>query len=166
MAALRGTHGADFEATANVVRGGASGGCSCIFGGSNAEKFIVLKGPFCFVYCSKTSSSPLYAISLVDMKGVKNGRVALLQTKFGDNEYEFRFENESKAERFCMKVEALAKSGKCDEVRKQLGHEHLLNHTKSIMFAETIAMKKVDDQPSAPITAIEVLGENTPVSVM
>lgn len=165
VAALRGTHGADFEATAKVLRDGASGGCSCIFGGTKAEKFIMLKGPFCFVYNNERSTSPLYAINLVDMKATKNGYVALLQTTFGDNEYELRFEDDSKAESFCKKVAVLAKSGKCDEVRKQLGHEHLLNRTKSIMFAETIALKKVDDQPSVPITAIEVLGQ-TPVSVM
>lgn len=165
VAVLRGTHGAEFEDTAKVLRGGANNGCSCIFGGSKQEKFVLLKGPFCFVFSNERSTSPLYAISLADMKASQHGATATLQTRFGDKEYEFRFENDKKATTFCKKVDGLARSGKADEVRKQLGHEHLLNHTKSIMFAETIALKKVEDQPSAPFSNQEVL-DNVPMTVM
>jgi hypothetical protein len=165
---LRGTNGADFEGTARVSRGGGGGGCSCIFGCGNSdktEKFVLLKGPFCFVFKGDTSGSPLYAINLVDMKTEQKGPVALLQTNLGDTQYELQFAEEDVAKKFCKTAHRLAKSGQNDEIRKKLGHTHLLNHTKSIMFAETVANKKFDDQPSAPISNEEII-QNVPIDVI
>ena len=124
VAKLRGTHGADFEANAFVLRGGASSGCGCIFGrGSNdkTEKFVLLKGPFCFVFNTEDSNSPLYAISLTDMKTEQKGQIALLRTTLGDTDYELKFGNEEQAKNFCKKVNQLAKTGQADEIRKRLG---------------------------------------------
>lgn len=167
VAKLRGSHGADFEGEAVVLRGGGGGGCICIFGGGKNEKtqkFILLKGPFCFVFKTELSSSPLYAINLVDMRTERKGAIALLQTTLGDTAYEFKFEDEDTAKNFSKKVEELAKSGQADEIRKKLGHGHLVNRTKSVMFAEQIATKKVDEQPSAPFTGEEIMA-NVPVAV-
>ena len=125
----------------------------------------MLKGPFCFVFQNENSSSPLYAVNLVDMKTEHKGPVALLQTNLGDTLYEFTFGKDEDAKKFSKKAFALAQSGKADEVRKHLGHEHLLNHTKSIMFAQAIAEKKIDDQPSAPFGNEEVLAA-VPIAAM
>lgn len=167
VAKLRGTHGADFEGTAVVLRGGAPVGCSCIFGGGadKSQKFVLVKGPFCFVFKSAGSSAPLYAVNLVDMKTEQKGDVALLQTTLGDTDYEFKFSSLDEAKTFCKKVDEMAKSGQAEEIRKKLGHEHLLDRTKSIMFAENIATKKVDDQPSAPFSHDEIMA-NVPINAM
>ena len=164
---MRGTHGADFEGTAVVLRGHAPGGCGCILGGGadKSQKFVLVKGPFCFVFKSAASSAPLYAISLADMKTEHKGYVALLQTNLGDTDYELKFESEDIAKKFCKKVDQLAKTGQADEIRKRLGHAHLLDRTKSIMFAEEIALKKVDDQPSTPFGNDEIMA-SVPVPAM
>ncbi len=99
------------------------------------------------------------------MKTEDKGKVALLQTSLGDTDYEFQFDSEEEAKNFCKKVDQLSKSGHADEVRKKLGHEHLLNKTKSIMFAENIALKKVDDQPSMPFTNEDMMAD-VPVTAM
>ncbi|CAB9515883.1 expressed unknown protein [Seminavis robusta] len=167
VAKLRGTNGADFEGTATIIRGGASGGCSCLFGGGRnndkTEKLVLLKGPFCFVFKNAGASAPLYAISLVDMKTDRKGQVALLQTNLGDTDYELTFSDEADAKKFCRTADKLAKTGQADEIRKKLGHEHLLDRTKSVKFAEAIAAKKYDDQPSAPLNNEDLLA-NTPVT--
>jgi hypothetical protein len=159
---LRGAHGADFEGDATVLRSGGGGGCSCIFGGRDkSEKFVLLKGPFCFVFKSEAASSPLYAINLVEMKAEQKGPVSLLQTNLGDTQYELHFTDERVAKKFCKTANKLAKEGQNDEIRKKLGHAHLLNHTKSLMFAASIANKKVDDQPSAPFSNEDII-QNIP----
>jgi hypothetical protein len=165
---LRGTHGADFEGTAKVLRGGGGGGCSCIFGGGNSDKtdkFVLLKGPFCFVFKSDTSNSPLYAINLAEMKTEQKGPVALLQTNLGDTQYELQFAEEEVAKKFCKTASKLAKAGQNDEIRKKLGHAHLLNHTKSVMFAASVANKKIEDQPSAPLSNAEI-AQNVPIAAI
>jgi hypothetical protein len=116
--ALRGTHGADFEGTAKIMRGGARGGLFCCGGNDKKEKFVLIKGPFCFVFSRETSSSPLYAINLVDLKTEHKGLVALMQTNLGDTDYELHFEKEEVAKRFCRKADAAAKTGKAEEIRK------------------------------------------------
>ena len=168
VAALRGTHGSDFEASALVSRGGGNsfGFLCALFGGNNkTEKFIVLKGQFCFVYNIKTSNSPMYSIELVNLRASNKGRFVLLQTVLGDSEYEFTFKNEDTAERFSKKVNFLARAAKCDETRKKLGHEKLFNTTKSNLFAQAVGKTKLDDQPSAPITAIEVLSNTNVLAI-
>lgn len=102
--------------------------------------------------------SPLYAVSLVNMTASQNSAVALLRFSFGDIDYEFQFEDEERSKKFFAKAKALAEHGNAEEVRKKLGHEHLLNHTKSLMFAEKIALKKVEDQPEPYIAPLEALG--------
>ena len=169
MEKLRGTNGADFEGMATVVRG-SGGGCSClVFGGGGnsdkSEKLILLKGPFCFVFKNAASSSPLYAVNLVDLKSERKGIIALLQSGLGDTQYELRFADEDQASKFCKTATKLAKVGQSDEVRKKLGHGHLLNHTKSVMFAASVANKKLEDQPSAPFDNQEVM-QNVPVGAM
>lgn len=78
----------------------------------------MLKGPFCFVYKTGDSAAPLYAINLVDLKAESKGTTTLLQTQFGDTDYEFRFDNKETAKTFATTVGRLAASGKTDEVRK------------------------------------------------
>jgi len=156
---LRGTSGSDFEGYAQVLRGHAPAGCGCIFFGSShkKDKFVMLKGPYCFVFQSESSSSPQYAISLCNLTMEYKDAVAVLQTNLGDIDYELRFQDPKQAESFCEKARALAASGQAEEVRVRLGHEHLLHPTKSIMFAKNIAEEKLDDQPSAPLSNTYVL---------
>ncbi len=121
---LRGTLGADFEGKATVSRGD-TGGCNCFGGGSSdtKEKFILVKGPFCFVFAEETAQAPKYAISLAHLKAAArepiNGHtVVTLETNLGDIEYEIGFMEEKSAKEFATEVTQQAAIGEAEIVRK------------------------------------------------
>lgn len=161
---LRGTTGGDFEANAEVERGtGASIGCCC-FGSAGLDKNVIvfIKGPFCFVYKDDKAAAPKYAISLSQMKSsVKeptHGKFPVtLGTLLGDVDYEIFFADQETANLFSHVVSEQASASETEAIRKRLGHEHLLHKRASVRYAETIAMKKINDQPDAPVTTVELM---------
>jgi hypothetical protein len=148
---------------------------------SKKERLLLIKGPFCFVFKNEDAASPKYAIALVNLKAVaKQGHanIVQLQTHLGDVEYEVVFDSSSRsssssaekdghvvvaaANLFRRVVQQQAAAAETDRVRKRLGHEHLLVHSKSVRYAEGIAQKKCKEQPDAPISASDIVA-NMPV---
>jgi hypothetical protein len=170
-ATLRGTKGADFENEGRINRG-SDGICGC-FGGRKEDKdrFILVKGPFCFVFSNEDSTSPKYAIGLQNMRaqmkqaGAGSRGHVLLETNLGDMEYELSFATEAIAQEFARTVKEQAATATSEIVRKRLGHEHLLHKRASVRYAETVALKKVADQPDAPVSAQEILS-NLPLAAV
>mmetsp|Transcript_1109 Transcript_1109/g.1399 ORF Transcript_1109/g.1399 Transcript_1109/m.1399 type:complete len:209 (+) Transcript_1109:102-728(+) len=160
---LRGKSGADFESSAKVKRGDSAAMCGC-FGGSDGEpekeRYVLIKGPFCFVFSNVDAPAPKYAISLAHMKAEvmpRGSSTAVLETTLGDVDYKFLFDNEEIAKKFVSAVLKEAQAAANESVKKRLGHEHLLHKHKSVRYAESVAMKKLDDQPEAPISASEMV---------
>mmetsp|Transcript_13048 Transcript_13048/g.17157 ORF Transcript_13048/g.17157 Transcript_13048/m.17157 type:complete len:148 (-) Transcript_13048:1054-1497(-) len=137
--------------------------CGC-FGGSDGEpekeRYVLIKGPFCFVFSNVDAPAPKYAISLAHMKAEvmpRGSSTAVLETTLGDVDYKFLFDNEEIAKKFVSAVLKEAQAAANESVKKRLGHEHLLHKHKSVRYAESVAMKKLDDQPEAPISASEMV---------
>ena len=96
-----------------------------------------------------------------------------LETSLGDVEYKFTFANTTTttttdatsknntnsnvASKFCNAVAVAANEANADQVRKRLGHEGLNRRRSSVKYAQAIGEAKAKDQPSAPVTAGEVL---------
>lgn len=161
MELLRGTKGADFEAEGQVRRGGTAIACSCCFGGSSDDfktRYLVIKGPFCFVFKSETASSPSYAIKLHGMtpEHDKESKSVILRDNV-DEQYAMSFDTPDKAAEFAVTVRRQASAAETEQVRKELGHGHLLNKRSSVRFAETVALQKTKYQPDAPVTTGEIL---------
>jgi hypothetical protein len=139
-----------------ITRGGG-GGCGCWGGAKELKEYILLiKGPFCFVFKSEEDLSPKYAISLAHMRpGARDpsrGRsIVTLETSLGDVEYEMSFADETTANAFKTAVGQQAAAGEAEEIRKRLGHEHLLTKRSSVRYAETVAMKKINDAPEKEV---------------
>lgn len=155
--ALRGTTGATFEGAAKVGRNSYG---MRLFGadrGSNQEVYVVVKGSFCFVFSTSTCSSPRFAICLQNLRptAVTTKKVRL-EEMFGLNSYEFTFGSEETSLAFSAAAERQAKKAEVEAVCKHLGHEHLLNKRKSVVFAEAVAVEKEKHQPAEPIGATEV----------
>uniref|UniRef100_A0A7S2VCN2 Uncharacterized protein n=1 Tax=Entomoneis paludosa TaxID=265537 RepID=A0A7S2VCN2_9STRA len=151
-----------------IHRGVETGCCGGFFMGNSdpmKERYILLKGAFCFVFDSEDSSSPLYAIKLHGMAAeIKDqhsyqGRtlVLLRAGSLGDVQYEFSFLDESTANKFKTTVTQQASAAATEETRKRLGHEHLLNKRASVRYAETVAIAKEKEQPDKPISRNEIL---------
>ena len=158
---LRGTSGADFEATGRIHRTGEGIGCGC-FGASfdNSDVLILVKGPFVFVFASETSSSPKYAISLNQLqaksKDAEHGRFpVVLESTLGDSQYEVTFEQADTANKFTNVVKKQSASAERAEIKKRLGHEHLLTKRSSVKFAEQIANEKIKEAPPKPDVSID-----------
>lgn len=181
MENLRGTKGASFEGRGKITRGAEGAvGCGCCAGssddGDHKERFLLIKGPFCFVFSNEEAPSPKYAVGLQCMRAnvkqqsatghIRGGRVTVwLENHLGDLQYEFSFENEDIANQFKSAVEKEAASAQVEAVRKRLGHENLITKRASIMFAENIAKEKESEQPDAPVTTKEII-ENMPLEAM
>eukprot|EP00529_Nitzschia_sp_RCC80_P032719 CAMPEP_0113492830 /NCGR_PEP_ID=MMETSP0014_2-20120614/28280_1 /TAXON_ID=2857 /ORGANISM="Nitzschia sp." /LENGTH=231 /DNA_ID=CAMNT_0000386677 /DNA_START=112 /DNA_END=807 /DNA_ORIENTATION=- /assembly_acc=CAM_ASM_000159 len=152
---LRGTNGPGFEGYAVVNRSNEVVLCGCFGGGSggdNAEKIVLIKGPFCFVFNKESDPSPKYAIGAAHMKAVSRQEshghyIVTIETNLGDVEYELKFDKENIAKQFVESFQQQAAIGESDEVRKRLGHEQLLNKRSSVKYAETVANKKMEEQP-------------------
>jgi hypothetical protein len=118
----------------------------------------LVKGPFCFVFVNETASSPKYAIRLAHLKAtIKTPKTVDLETALGDVEYELTFETNEVAESFAKTATSQAAAGEVEEVRKRLGHEHLLNKRSSVRYAESVAVKKVQEAPDVPVSAEDIL---------
>jgi hypothetical protein len=143
---LRGSRGAEFEGVARIIRGESwginCGGCfGMILPGSSsldddelADKHLLIKGPYCFVFYDDDASSPKYAIPLAHTKAIvlggdtnhhhrnkHKGRtvVTLERKKTGDVEYEISFATLVVAKSFrdaVAKQAALARAEKVAQV--------------------------------------------------
>jgi hypothetical protein len=145
---LRGSRGAEFEGVARIIRGESwgmnCGGCfSMILPGSSsllddddndelADKHLLIKGPYCFVFYDDDASSPKYAIPLAHTKAIVVGEdtnrhnkhkgrtvVTLERKKTGDVEYEISFATLVVAKSFrdaVAKQAALARAEKVAQV--------------------------------------------------
>jgi hypothetical protein len=85
------------------------------------EKFILIKGPFCFVFDNDKGQAPRYAISfsLSHLKAQIKGETSVtLQTSLGDVDYEFFFNDASTAVTFQGVVSNQAAAGETEEIRK------------------------------------------------
>jgi hypothetical protein len=170
---LRGSTGADFEANGHICRGGVAVGCGCFGGGRSSEeskaRFLLIKGPFCFVFKNDTASAPLYAISLHNMtvEAGSSGTAIILREYDAHHEehYMLSFAKADEATTCRSVVKQKAAEAQTEEVRKGLGHGHLLQKHASVRFAETVAMKKAKDQPDAPVSRDEILSNMTMTSV-
>jgi hypothetical protein len=122
-----------------------------------------VSGPFIFVFTSEDSDSPKYAIALQNMgakvkqAGAGGRGHVLLETNMGEMEYELSFATEAIAQDFAKTVTEQSATATSEAVRKRLGHDRLLNKRSSICYAETVALKKVADQPDAPVSTQEIL---------
>ena len=189
---LRGNTGSDFEGYASVQRSSNSnidtifGSSSCCGGGgccndktsTKQQKFILIKGYHCFVFDTENSTSPKYAIELINRNatiiemssrpGSSNTNSATvsasatltkvnLETKLGDKEYEFIFPNESVANQFVTTVSAASANAATDQVRQRLGPGKLLSKRASVRFAQQVGAKKTKDQPEVPVSTSEIM---------
>jgi hypothetical protein len=183
---LRGNTGSDFEGYASVQRSSNSGidnifGSSCCGGGgcfndktTKQQKFILIKGYHCFVFDTEHSTSPKYAIELINRNatiiemssrpGSSTNSAATstltkvnLETKLGDKEYEFIFPNETVATQFISTVSASSANAAADQVRQRLGHGKLLSKRASVRFAQQVGAKKTKDQPEMPVSTSEIM---------
>ena len=139
MKTLRGRTGADFESEAIVRRGGKrlnlssflSSLSSCFTcNGTNSNKnkkmkYIVVKGPYIFVFKHALSSSPKYSIPLKHqyVNIAKRGmtQVVKLESCLGDVLYEFEFdlgENESLGRLFGLVLKQQICLGNSEAVKK------------------------------------------------
>ena len=190
MVDLRGNTGSDFEGYASVQRSSNSnidtifGSSSCCGGGGcfndktsmKQQKFILIKGYHCFVFDTENSTSPKYAIELINRNAAiiemssrpgsssTNSATASatltkvnLETKLGDKEYEFIFPNETVANEFISTVSAASANAATDQVRQRLGHGKLLSKRASVRFAQKVGAKKTKDQPEVPVSTSEIM---------
>lgn len=165
---MRGTQGATFEGLGNITRGSVGKfGCCCFSDREiGKERFLLIKGPFIFVFASKDDPAPRYAVGLQSMNAnlKSNGSsVVVLEGTLGDVEYEFGFNDPETAEAFRAAIGAESASAQIVEVRKRLGHEHLLSKRTSLRFAETVALEKLSAQPEVPITSRDIAAELPPI---
>lgn len=176
---LRGTTGADFEATARVIRTNTLGSlCFCFRGSSDSksekkQRFVLIKGTACFVFESESAPAPTYAIPLARLKAEgqeSNGNrttVNLLST-LGDLEYEFIFDtkdNKNISQNFIDAVNLAASIGEENAIRKELGHGDLVMKRNSVQYAETVAGMKAKQQPEVQDNVGNLPGEAYPMGV-
>lgn len=133
--------------------------CGC-FGTSDdfKDRYIVIKGQFCFVFKTETASSPSYAIRLHNLSAEQEkGSKTVTLGNHADVDYVLTFHTAETAADFARVTSRMAAAAETEQVRKNLGHEHLLNKRSSMRFAETIALQKTKDQPDSPVTTGEIL---------
>ena len=168
MQNLRGATGADFEGPGMIHRGVEGGFCGACFGSNPlVDRYVVIKGPFCFIFFKEDAPSPQYAIKLHGLNadspthGSHHRWMVLLRSgAVGDVQYELSFAEEEDAKKFSTVVNQQAAAAATEETRKRLGHGHLLNKRASQKFAETVAATKEKEQPDKPISRQEILNAN------
>jgi hypothetical protein len=165
---IRGNSGADFEGNALIVRTAVDSiSCFC-FGPSSpsrkdktTERLLLIKGPFCFVYNVNDESSPKYAVALHGIKpSIEHETTVVLEStacEGSDCHYEVKFKGNEIAIKFAKAITEQASSAQAEMVRKELGHDALVKKRSSIAYAETVALRKINDQPPEPITTREIL---------
>jgi hypothetical protein len=169
---LRGTQGARFEGYCTITRG--SPGLFDCFSGNRFRRsicYVLIKGPFCFVFLTQDSPSPNYAIGLLHMEAnlktsISCSRpVVALQYRLGNVDYEFFFNAMEIATQFKTAIDIETKSAHIEAVRKQLGHDKLVTKRPSLTFAETVGKDKVSNQPAVPSSNQEILYAMPPVEL-
>jgi hypothetical protein len=169
---LRGTQGARFEGYCTITR--RSPGLFDCFSGCRFRRnicYVLIKGPFCFVFLTQDSPSPNYAIGLLYMEAnletsILCGRpVVALQQRLGNVEYEFCFNAMEIATQFKTAIDIETKSAHTEAVRKRLGHDKLVTKRPSLAFAETLGKDKVSNQPASPSSNQEILHAMPPVEL-
>lgn len=119
---------------------------------------VLVKGPFCFVYVNENASSPKYAISLAYLKATsKTPTTVDLESSLGDVQYELTFATAEIAKSFAKAASKQATAGEVEELRKRIGHEHLLKKRESVRYAESVAVRKMKDAPDPPVSTQDVL---------
>ncbi len=124
------------------------------------------QGSIHFVFAAKDDSAPKYAVGLQSINAKlksNNSTVVVLEGTLGDVEYEFGFNDPETAKVFKAAIDAESASAQVVEVRKRLGHEHLLSKRSSLRFAETVALEKLSAQPKVPITSRDIAAELPPM---
>ncbi|KAL3935371.1 MAG: hypothetical protein SGBAC_009098 [Bacillariaceae sp.] len=169
--ALRGIYGSDYESYAVVCRAtpGSSWLTSKLKKNDPKERFLLIKGAFCFVFKDEHRSAPKYVIRLAHTKTqvvnvTRQMTTVVMQSRLGDDKNdlescEFVFLRETDANCFSATANYMAAQGETEEIQDRLGDEyHLLDQRKSVRCAEKIAIEKMDDQPDkpSPISAGEV----------
>merc|ERR1712087_755328 len=151
---MGGSHGPDFEGNAIINRAGGIGlPCGCFGGGDDKkEKIILIKGAYCFVFADESDQAPKYAIALAHMKAkiqsASHGvHPVTIETSLGDIEWELGFPDKETAQKFVDAFRKQAAIGEADKVRERLGHQKLVNKRSSVKYAESVAQKKLGDQP-------------------
>jgi hypothetical protein len=137
---------------------------------SRRQRYLLIKGPFCFVYSSVDAAAPRYAVGLHSTRpsggktstisGPNHGHAAtsvLLENSLGDVEYEFVFSSEEAAIKFRDAVERQTASAQTEQVRKRLGHDRFLSKRDSVRYAERVAKAKEREQPDVPVTTAEII---------
>jgi len=86
---------------------------------SETKGFLLIKGPYCFVFKDENAPAPKYAISLAHMvpRESSKGQVAL-ETSLGDQEYIVTFDDGQVAPEFVSVVKKQASVGEQETVRK------------------------------------------------
>lgn len=176
METLRGTKGASFEGPGTITRGGSPAvGCGGCFGGGGRfepkQRFLLVKGQYCFVYAKESDPSPKYAVGLQGLRATKlkpttsgvgrggdgSAVTVRLENSLGDVQYEVALANEALARTFQAAVEKHAASAEVEAVRKNLGHEALVGKRSSVVYADAVGKEKVSAQPDAPLSATEIM---------
>ncbi|GAX24338.1 hypothetical protein FisN_4Lh459 [Fistulifera solaris] len=149
IATLRGNQ-VDFEGQGSISR--LATGCGCLGrSDAKAQRTLLIKGPFCFVYDMKNDSSPLFAVSLHRTKAKTVGpNHVQLSTTLGDVEYDIFFKDPKHVPLFNEAVAKQSAISQSEETRRRLGHGNLINKRASLRFAENVAKTKVKEQPDAP----------------
>lgn len=151
---LRGTHGPDFEGYATITRAGGFGiSCDCFGNGDDKkEKIVLIKGAYVFVFKKETDSAPAYAVACAHMKAKTQSEShgihhVTIESALGEVEWELGFEQKDVAKQFVDAFRKQAAQGEAEIVRKRLGHDKLLKKRGSVKYAESVAQKKLEDQP-------------------
>jgi hypothetical protein len=161
MARLRGTTGAEFEGMAYITHQNISDGtegwcCSFVNHTSKEKEYILLKGPFCFVFPSSTSPTPKYAILLQNLlakQQLQHGNCLSanvnLESVLGDVDYVLHFDTVEMALAFATAATTQQREAMTTEARKRLGHENLIRARASLLYAEKIAQQYEASQASS-----------------
>lgn len=174
VSVLRGNTGATFEGYARVARCGDYMNCCGFKFGTVEEstkkpRFLLIKGNSLFVFANEDAAAPKYAIALANHTVEEEDHTqhlgshhtdVLLKTSLGDVEYRFIFytkENKDEVEKFMSAVKNASAEGTVENVKKELGHGHLLQKRASDAFANKVAEEKLKDQPHEPINVSEAM---------
>jgi len=164
--ALRGIYGSDFEGYAVVCLGAVSASgtkkrSSLGFAGISSdpkERFLLIKGSFCFVFKEEQSSAPKYVIRLGShtksrVTNVTRHMTTVVMKQQEASEHKFVFLREGNAKNFCATVNRIATRKRGDDemeeeqMQQRFGTEHqqlVLSKSKLIRYAESIAMETMD----------------------
>mmetsp|Transcript_13710 Transcript_13710/g.28730 ORF Transcript_13710/g.28730 Transcript_13710/m.28730 type:complete len:162 (-) Transcript_13710:869-1354(-) len=116
------------------------------------KKIILIKGAYCFVFLKESDPAPTFSIACAHTKAKihspSHGLYPVtIETSLGEIEWELKFQQNNIADQFVDAFEKQAAVGAADEARKRLGHGNLIRKRGSVLYAESIAEKKLANQP-------------------